>query len=106
MPVREKISYQVPSGEVVELFCIDVIAERIGRSSKTIRSWEISGRLPKSIFSGYNGVRYYSQAQIDIVAKYAEQFKASQGRSLRHTRFTELIERDFIVLSKSYGINK
>lgn len=47
--MRAKV-YTLKNGEKIKLYPINVLANELGRTSQTIRKWEVAGILPKPIF--------------------------------------------------------
>lgn len=42
--------FKLKNGVVVTLYPISTLAEELGRTSQTIRKWEVAGVLPRPIF--------------------------------------------------------
>jgi hypothetical protein len=105
MPVPSKKVFTFPDGEVIDLFYIGELAHRLGRETKTIRSWEISGVIPKTIFKDNSGNRMYSQEQIDTIVSCAEEAQIKQGSKLTHSAFANNVYKQLEVLTESY-LNK
>lgn len=99
-PVSKKV--RLPNGEEVEVFYIGYLANALGRSSGTIRKWEISGVIPDSCFRDSNGRRMYTQEQIDVIVRCAEKAKISQGLSIANTSFSNWVHRELDELRKKY----
>ena len=91
-------------GSTIELFYIGTLANRLGRVSNTIRKWEIAGILPKTGFTDKMGCRLYSQEQIDVIVKTAEEAKISTGRSIFATSFPKVVAERFNVLLDKYKL--
>ena len=87
MPAVKK-DFTLPNGETIELFYIGSLANALGRTTPTIRKWEISGVIPDPCFRDSNGRRLYSQEQIDTVVRCAERAKIKQGLSIANTSFS------------------
>ena len=47
--MRAKV-YTLKNGEKIKLYPINVLANELGRTSQTIRKWEVAGILPKPHF--------------------------------------------------------
>lgn len=89
MPMAQMKTFTFGNGETIELYPINKLAEALGRKSDTVRKWEISGVLPKSLFKDSNGRRLYSQEQIDVIVNVAEETKIMQGSPISQTGFTK-----------------
>lgn len=98
---RETVMY-LPNGKKVKLYPIGVLAEALGRCSQTIRKWEISGILPRTMFEDSRKVRLYTQEQIDIIVKCAEECQLSAGSAPSRTRFRKMVHEELAVLAKKY----
>ena len=66
-----KQTFRLPSGETIELFYIGTLASALGRTTNTVRKWEIAGVIPDPCFQDPYGRRLYSQEQIDVIVKCA-----------------------------------
>lgn len=76
------------NGKTLDLYYIGTLAEHLGRSSQTVRKWELGGVIPRTIFIKKGTIRMYSMEQINILVKCAEEAKLKQGSSTK--RFQEL----------------
>ena len=56
-----KQTFKLPKGEIIELFYIGTLANALGRTTNTIRKWEIAGVIPDPCFQDPNGRILYSQ---------------------------------------------
>jgi hypothetical protein len=92
MPMTKSKSISI-NGKEIELFYINTLAERLGRISQTIRKWEISGVIPKAMFRDGSGKRMYSEAEISIIERIAEECKIKQGLPIAHTSFSAKVAR-------------
>lgn len=93
------------NGERVTLYSINKLAMELGRTSQTIRKWEVAGFLPKALFKDKSGRRMYSQEQIDAIVKCAEESKIRQGYSVSNTSFPEKVHEAIKQVNQKY-INK
>lgn len=100
-----EIPYTSPSGVETTLYNIGYLADCVGRTSQTIRKWEIAGILPPTPFR-VKGRRYYSTEQIDIIVKSAEKSHIVRGKSICDTWFSKRIYRQFEKLYETYGLKK
>lgn len=91
-----------PNGETTFLYTRNHIAVAIGRSSDTIRKWEISGVIPDTGFRGKNNVRQYSREQVAIVVKSAERARLSAGRPLKNSHFSRWVHKGFAALKQHH----
>lgn len=93
MPPLKK-TCKLPNGETVELFYIGTLAKSLGRTTNLVRKWEISGTIPDPCFRDKFNCRLYTQEQIDIIVRCAEEAKIQQGRripqSFKHRLYKEL----------------
>lgn len=96
------VKHTLENGEVVELFKIGVLAEALGRASSTVRKWEISGVIPKTIFKSSKNERLYSREQIDLIVSCAEKSGIAQGASLANNSFSAKCHRELKKLNKKY----
>ena len=100
-PVKPK--KVVVNGMQVELFYINRLAEALGRTTQTVRKWEIAGVIPKSIFKDKNtGRRMYTQGQIDTIVKCAEDCGIAQGLSIANTSFSSKVYKALREHNKMY----
>ena len=93
-PWGKEIPYTSPSGVETKLYNIGVVAEAIGRTSQTIRKWEVAGIIPPTPFK-QNGKRLYSKEHIDAIVKCAEKTKIMQGSKLSQTMFSSKLYEEF-----------
>lgn len=95
-----KVPYKNEStGFETTLYGINVVATQLGRTSQTIRKWEIAGVIPKTPFK-INGRRLYCKEQIDILIACAEKARISTGKSISSTSFTSNVEKQWSLLFK------
>ena len=71
-----------------------VVAEAIGRTSQTIRKWEVGGVIPPTPFK-QKGKRLYSKEHIDAIIKCAESSHIMQGSRVSQTAFSKKLYREF-----------
>ena len=102
MGIKNPVTITTPSGEVVDLYPIGTLAEELGRTSQSIRKWEIGGVLPDSMFRDKNGRRLYSREQIDIIVECAEKAGILQGRAMNNTTFSNNCYKRLEELKKRY----
>ena len=101
MPVAHSKTISI-NGERIELFYLSKLAYALGRTSQTIRKWEISNVLPKTIFKDKMGRRMYTQEQIDLIVRIAEETQIKQGLSIANTSFSAKVHRELNKLNKKY----
>jgi hypothetical protein len=92
-------------GIEVELYYIGELADRLGRTSQSVRKWEIAGWIPKTIFKDKNGRRMYSNEQIEIIVQCAEETRLRQGYSTK-CRFSELVHKRLNEYNKQFIVKK
>ena len=97
-----KQNCKLPNGEVIELFYIGTLANALGRTTNTIRKWEIAGVIPDPCFQDANGRRLYSQEQIDAIVRCAERAKIKQGLSIANTSFSQWCHKELDALKEKY----
>ena len=101
MPWSREIPYTSPTGIQTTLYNIGTLAEALGRTSQTIRKWEIGGIIPPTPFK-QDGKRLYSKEHIEALVKGAEKSKLKQGSSIYQTAFTKRAFKDFERINKSF----
>lgn len=101
MPVADSKTITI-NGQEIKLFYMSKLAFALGRTPQTIRKWEISNVLPKSIFKDKMGRRMYTQEQIDLIVAIAEQTQIKQGLSIANTSFSAKVHRELNKLNKKY----
>lgn len=92
----------VINGEELTLYPISKLAGELGRSTQTIRKWEISGILPQPIFKDKHGRRLYSQEQIDAIVDCAIKSNLRQGYSVANTNFSPRVYKALEEINKKY----
>lgn len=95
-PWGREIPYTSPiTGRKTTLYNIGVVAEAIGRTSQTIRKWEVGGIIPPTPFR-QKGKRLYSKEHIDAIVKCAESIRIKQGSSSAvYTTFSKKLYEEF-----------
>ena len=94
-PWGKEIPYTSPiTGRSTTLYNIGVVAEAIGRTSQTIRKWEVGGVIPPTPFR-QKGKRIYSKEHIDAIVKCAEKAKIMQGSKTSQTTFSNNLYKEF-----------
>jgi len=89
-------------GREVKLHYINRLAEELGRTTQTIRKWEISGILPKPIFRDKAGNRMYSEEQIKVIVDCAERSNVRAGYSIANTNFSVRVYEALEKVNKQY----
>ena len=97
-----KQKFKLPNGQVIDLFYIGSLAAALGRTTNTVRKWEIAGVIPDPFFKDSNGRRLYSQEQIDAIVRCAERARIKQGLSIANTSFSQWCYKELEVLRKKY----
>ena len=90
------------NGEKEELFYIGELANSLGRTTQTVRKWEIGGIIPKTIFKDKSSRRMYTQGQIDIIVQIAEDCSIMQGQSIGNTLFSARVHKALAEYNKRY----
>ena len=93
-PWGREIPYTSPTGRKTTLYNIGVVAEAIGRTSQTIRKWEVGGVIPPTPFK-QKGKRLYSKEHIDAIVKCAESSHILQGSNISQTAFSQKLYKEF-----------
>ena len=75
------IEYTSPTGEKTVLSNIGVVANAIGRTSQTVRKWEVAGIIPPSPFKQGNK-RLYAQEHVDILVEGVEKYHVCMGQAI------------------------
>lgn len=101
MPALKQV-FKLPNGSQIELFYIGALANALGRTTNTIRKWEIAGIIPDPCFRDARGCRLYSQEQIDAIVKCAEKSKIKQGYGLANTSFSQRCHKELNALKEKY----
>lgn len=101
MPWGKEIPYTSPTGIKTTLYNIGTLAEALGRTSQTIRKWEIGGVIPPTPFK-HNNQRMYSKEHIEALVRGAEKSKIKQGSSICQTAFTKRAFKDFDEINKKF----
>lgn len=99
--IPDKTSFTLPSGEVIDLFYINVLAEAIGRTPQSVRKWELAGVIPRTCFNDQYNRRLYSQEQIDAVVRCIEESRLSSHRRTTY-KFSALCTTAFKELQEKY----
>ena len=96
IPWGKEIPYTSPiTGRKTTLYSIGTVAEALGRTTQTIRKWEVGGTIPPTPFR-QQGKRLYSIEHIDAMIKCAEKIRIKQGsNSATYTRFSEALYKEF-----------
>lgn len=91
LPSTKPKSVVLPNGEKVELYYIATLAELLGRSSQTVRKWELSGRIPDSGFRDPFNRRLYTMEQMNMLVQALEKAMSEKGSTyyLATTNFTK-----------------
>lgn len=97
-----KQTVTLPNGKTIDLFYIGTLAAALGRTTQTVRKWEVGGILPDSCFRDGMGKRLYSQEQIDAIVKIAEECQIRQGAKLSHTAFSSECYKVLGAIKKKY----
>lgn len=101
----KKIEYTSPTGVKTTLYSIGTLADALGRTSQTVRKWEVGGIIPKTPFT-VNGVRMYSTEHIEAIVRGAEKSRIKQGSSICDTAFSKRVYSDFERLHQHFFVKK
>lgn len=103
MPTKTSVSMRYKNQDLT-LFYIGEICSATGRTSQTIRKWELSGTIPKTPFRDRMGRRLYLREHVDAMVECIERYKIGQGKDITKTYFKQAIYKRFNEVSKKYGI--
>lgn len=101
LPYSRAVPYTSPTGISTTLYSIGVLAERLGRSTQTVRKWEIGGIIPPTPFK-IRGDRFYAEEYIDVIVKSAEKSKIKTGKPIGSTQFSNRCYREFKRLNEEF----
>lgn len=86
----------------LELHYISTLANALGRTTQTVRKWEIAGVIPNSCFRDNYNRRLYTMEQIAIIVEIAEECYIKQGESIANTSFSKKVHRALEEHNKKY----
>ena len=90
------------NGETLELYPISTLAEALGRTSATVRKWEVAGIIPDCLFRGPMGRRLYTEEQIRVIVECAEKSNVRTGYSIANTNFTPRVVEALKEVNQKY----
>lgn len=93
---------KLPNGNIITVYYVGKLAEELGRTSQTIRKWEVAGILPKPLFKDKMGRRMYSEEQIEVIVECAMSSNIRQGYSVANTSFADKVHDALAILNKKY----
>lgn len=99
---REGLKMTLKNGVQVELFPIGELADYLGRTTQTVRKWELSGVLPNTLFRNKRGYRLYTREQIMLIGKTAEETQLMTGRQYSKIKFSKLVKERLSKLNLKY----
>lgn len=99
---REGMKMTLKNGVQVELFPIGELADYLGRTTQTVRKWELSGILPNTLFRNKRGYRLYTREQIMLIGKTAEETQLMTGRQYSKIKFSKLVKERLEKLNLKY----
>ena len=99
---REGLKMTLKNGVQVELFPIGELADYLGRTTQTVRKWELSGVLPNALFRNKRGYRLYTREQIMLIGKTAEETQLMTGRQYSKIKFSKLVKERLAKLNLKY----
>lgn len=100
---REGLKMTLKNGVQVELFPIGELADYLGRTTQTVRKWELSGVLPNTLFRNKRGYRLYTREQIMLIGKTAEETQLMTGRQYSKIKFSKLVKERLEKLNLKYA---
>ena len=104
MPYTKSKKFRI-NGDTIEVFPVSYLANALGRTSQTVRKWEISGVIPRCFVDPTSKVRFYSQEQIDTIVSLAEKCRITQGKSISQSTFTAQVTKALNSLNAKYRTN-
>ena len=100
-PWGRAIPFKSPTtGKETTLYNIGAMAQAIGRTSQTVRKWEIAGTIPPTPFK--QGVkRLYCTEQIEAVVRCVEKYKVTMGNQIP-AAFSKAVYREFKKINEEF----
>lgn len=92
-PWGRAITYTSPTGKETTLYNIGMIADAIGRTSQTIRKWEISGIIPPTPFK-QGTKRLYSKEHVECLVRNVEKYHVTMGVRISKS-FSKKVYKEF-----------
>lgn len=100
IPWGRAIPYKSPTGKETMLYSIGAVANALGRTSQTVRKWEISGVIPPTPFK-LNGKRMYSKEHLMVLNYAAEKYKLIQGKQISRF-FKRYVYKEFARINDEF----
>lgn len=100
--MRRRARATLPDGRVVELYSIGELAFRVGRSTETVRKWEIAGVIPATCFRDKEGCRMYTLEMINLIVDTATECQVARGRRITSHNFPEKLAKKWEPLLLDY----
>lgn len=95
---------RLPSGNIIDVYPIGVLAKALNRSSLTIRRWEKKGIIPDTFFTDSRGFRMYSMEQINIIVDCEKKAGINKkGTSIVDTCFSKMCHERLNELRLKYA---
>lgn len=107
MPISKEGKEYTFNGKKLMLYPISVLAEKLsealgdGRTTQTIRKWEVNKVIPPAIFR-VGQKRLYTMEQIETICKVAKECGIKQGYSLALTNFSVRVWEEMRLLNRKY----
>lgn len=99
-PWGRAIPFTSPTGKKTTLYNIGALATAIGRTSQTIRKWEIAGTIPPTPFKQGNK-RLYCTEQVDALVRCVEKYRVTMGNQIP-VAFSKAVYREFDQINKEF----
>jgi len=97
IPPRE---VTLPDGSRIVLFSSGVLANILGRTPQTVRSWIQSGKLLDTPYRSSNGNRLWTKGQLMAVEEAASEETEESGQIMwKGSKFTERVRAKFAALA-------
>ncbi len=104
LPWGRAVPYTSPTGVETTLYNIGTVAEAIGRTSQTVRKWEISGVIPPTPFK-QGSKRMYSKEHIDCLVRNVEKYHVTMGMKISKA-FSKRVYDEFQKINDSFFKSK
>lgn len=102
MAYRAKVKFVSVGGAKFELHTIGYVAQKVGRSTLTLRRWERLSIIPSPVFKSKTGRRLYTNEEIDLLGRLIEELGLRRGLNILETRFHELVTTGFNRIRKTF----
>jgi len=99
--VAQALTKKVFIGDAeVAVFSPRYLGMKLHRGPQTIRRWEWKKVIPKPILKTKDGWRWYTEGEIEIYERIAEEEQVKPGKGFGETKFTERVFAEIQALKK------